>query len=56
MENSRRGPTFSADPGEWRDGQREHWIPLEPEGGDLHERHSPPAVSDDSGSDRAAEE
>lgn len=56
MEHSRRGPTFSADPGAWRDGQREHWIPLDSDGGDLHERQYPPVVGEDGGPDRAAEE
>jgi len=56
MENSRRGPTFSADPGGWREGRREHWIPLDSDGGDLQERHSPAPTAEDGGPDRAAEE
>ncbi len=56
MENSRRGPTSSAEPGGWRDGMREHWIPLDSDGGDLHQRHSPPTPGEESQPERAAEE
>lgn len=38
MPNRARGPTFSYDPRLRRAARREHWIPLDPEGGDLRSR------------------